>query len=294
MLRWAVGTSPAGLAPGTMALWRDTRLQRGTAPWGRCLYVQQRSVCSGLGMRGLTADMVLPCAWVGILGDSASRLHKPPGCRVGTRVWCWSSETAKPFWSPGHRRVCWSRPWERAASCPRLRVSPPCHRLVPASPPTALSPPHPGSTQAACMASPRHCPTPWLLWLLLWAPWGTLCLVKRGGMTGAGSSGGWRGPVPGALVGSGLCPLTGGFLPCCHPLGVAEGPCSRPVTSPGAEPEPPVPGSGGGPVPPACPAEPQRARAVSPAAAPPAPHGFSLPPCPTDPQGEDGLWGSSF
>lgn len=145
---------------------------------------------------------------MGVLGDSASRLGKPLGCRAGTRVWCQSS---RPFRSPSHSRM-WSRPPGASGELPQAAcIPPPCHRQAPVSPShgiiTSASRLH---MQAACMASLLHRPAPqpepsapWLLWLLFLAPLGNL---PPGCSKGNGC---WqdRGPVgvsPGFWMGSEL------------------------------------------------------------------------------------------
>ncbi|XP_075626421.1 cytohesin-1 isoform X2 [Balearica regulorum gibbericeps] len=107
-------------------------------------------------------------------------------------------------------------PRERAASCPRLRASPPS---MPQTSPCLTFPqhyhlripaPHAGSVHgipAAPLHSPalaagEPAPTPWLLWLLLSAALGNpLPRLSEGGQWGAGRSGVWWGPFPGALAG---------------------------------------------------------------------------------------------
>lgn len=164
----------------------------GTAPVGKVsIGPAALFVFPGLVSRcRLTADEALRCGWVGILGDSASRLGKPwgaelvPGSGVGAQ---------RPR-GPSHYRVtagsCWSRPPGASGELPQVACVPPS---MPQTSPCLTFPqhyhlripaPHAGSVHgipAAPLHSPalkagEPAPRPGSCGFSSWQLWGILCL----------------------------------------------------------------------------------------------------------------------
>lgn len=207
---------------------RGKRLQQGHSNRGDSVRTSIRTSVSPSSSLGWVAGAHLQrCGWVGIWG-CCLEAEQAPGCRAGTRVWCWSTETMRPFSSAITAVSCQSRPWEQVASCPRLRACP-LHA-------TDKSLPHPSQhshfcirlhMQAACMASPlHHPPATWLLWLLLSAALGDLGLSEGGWVL---EDWGVVGPFPGALSRIRALPTQpGGVSVLLPPLDVGEGPHPAP------------------------------------------------------------------
>lgn len=134
----------------------------------------------------------------------------------------------RPRGPSGHRGTagCGAGPQEQAASCPRLRASPPYHRQalphLPTASPPRIPAPHAGSMHGipAAPCSAAGASAPWLLWLLFLAPLGNpLPGFSRG--AGVGRIGVRGGVSPGFCLGSQLLihgqPLGGESESCLLP-----------------------------------------------------------------------------